>query len=91
MNKVFVNSLPKAGTHLLAKCLELFGYSWKGHLGSDNVLGKRWIAIVRRVQYMSMSQGYIVGIDSPTEIAKEPMDRFFDKIYVCYRSSWIYG
>ena len=34
MKKIFINSLPKAGTNLLAKCLDLFGYHKSGHLGS---------------------------------------------------------
>ena len=80
MKKALVNSLPKAGTNLIAKCLLLFGYVEKGSIASSLVLGKSWSASIRRVAWAPFRAGYIIGIDSPVEIAKGVIQRKLSRI-----------
>jgi hypothetical protein len=70
MKATIINSLPKSGTNLLAKCLLLLGYQAKGHIGSHIVLGRNIWSSINRLLYSSVRPGYIVGIDSPVEIAR---------------------
>ena len=80
MKKVFVNSLPKAGTNLLAKCLERVGYEQAGGFASSNVLARTIKARVRRRLWRAAEPGYIVGIDTPVEVARVPVDRRLRRI-----------
>lgn len=80
MKKTFVNSLPKSGTNLLAKCLLLFGYKECGHISSGTVLDKKMIAFIRRVLWMTKGQGYSIGINSPIEVRKPPIDSILNGI-----------
>ncbi|MEZ4698718.1 MAG: sulfotransferase domain-containing protein [Rhodothermales bacterium] len=75
MKKAFINSLPKSGTHLTAKCLKLMGYSERNHIGSAQVLNPGLVSKVRRLSMMPMRQGYLVGIDTPVEIARSTVHR----------------
>jgi hypothetical protein len=80
VNKVFLNSLPKAGTNLGARCLELLGYSQKGGIGSYTVLKSNVRAKVRRVLYRPGRQGYLVGIDTPVEISRWSVHRMLKRV-----------
>lgn len=80
MKATFINSLPKAGTNLLAKCLLLLGYSNAGHIGSGFVLNNRSTAILKRLALTPIRQGYLVGIDTPVELARRPVDWFLSRI-----------
>ena len=73
MDSVFVNSLPKSGTHLLSKLLGIAGGKEVYHFGSGKVLDSRWVARARRVlMYPSIfEKGVIVGVDSPVEISRK--------------------
>lgn len=75
MKKAFVNSLPKSGTNLVGKCLELFDYQQLSGFAASQVLNNTWKSKVRRVLWHSSKQGYIIGIDSPVEISRRPIDR----------------
>lgn len=68
--KLFVNSLPKSGTHLLHKCLELYGYQANGHISAGMFLGSNAKAICRRLFMRAFRQGYIIGIDTPVEVPR---------------------
>ncbi len=70
MRKAFINSLPKSGTHLTAKCLKLMGYSELDHLGSAQVISPSMLSKVRRLAWYPFSQGYLLGIDTPVEVSK---------------------
>ncbi len=70
MRKAFINSLPKSGTHLTAKCLKLMGYSELDHLGSAQVISPRMLSKFRRMAWYPYSQGYLLGIDTPVEVSK---------------------
>lgn len=76
MKKVFVNSLPKSGTHLVAKCLLLFGYKEKGHIGASSILGSNWRSRLHRLLWQagSRERGYSIGIHRPTTVRKWPID-----------------
>ena len=75
MKKVFVNSLPKSGTNLMAKCLELFGYRQKGGINSAIVLSNKWESLLRRAIWRPFSPGYLVGIDMPVEVPRLMVNR----------------
>lgn len=75
MKKAFLNSLPKAGTHLVSRILLLFGYSLKGHLGSDIYLAKGKSSILSRLAMALTERQYLVGIDTPVKVARQPVDK----------------
>lgn len=79
MQKVFVNSLPKAGTNLVAKALLLMGFNERFNLGAQFVLGKRMRSRLRRFLCGPIRQGYLVGIDTPVEVSRSLVDRALDK------------
>ena len=73
MKKVFINSLPKAGTNLLAKAFDLIDYKQIGHIGSNiNFKNKISNFFFNRFTLMN-SNTYLCGIDSP---------RFHNKYYL---------
>lgn len=80
MKKAFLNSLPKSGTNLLAKCLQLLGYEEKGHLGSGTVLSRHWRARLKRFSWRSYRQGYLLGIDTPVEVSRSRVDKMLRQI-----------
>lgn len=75
MKQAFINSLPKSGTHLTAKCLKLMGYSERDHVGSAQVLNPGLVSKFRRLSMMPIRQGYLVGIDTPVEISRSTVNR----------------
>lgn len=76
MKKVFVNALPKSGTNLVAKALQLFGYMDRGYLDSGLVLRSKFSARVRRIYWCpAFRNGYLLGIDTPVEVRRAPIDR----------------
>ena len=70
MRKAFINSLPKSGTHLTAKCLKLMGYAELDHLGSAQVISPSTLSKLRRLAWYPFNQGYLLGIDTPVEVSK---------------------
>ncbi len=70
MRKAFINSLPKSGTHLTAKCLKLMGYSELDHLGSAQVISPSMLSKIRRFAWYPFTQGYLLGVDTPVEVSK---------------------
>ncbi len=80
MKKVFVNSLPKSGTNLVAKCLELMGYVESGGLDASLVSDLKIRSYLRSVYYRAIfSTGYMVGIDLPVEISRWAVNRILDR------------
>lgn len=75
MRPAFINSLPKSGTHLTAKCLALMGYSERDHVGSAQVLNPGLMSKLRRLAWIPVRQGYLVGIDTPVEISRTALHR----------------
>lgn len=86
MKKAIVNSLPKSGTNLLAKCLTLFGYKEKGHISTGSVLDNSPASLLRRLWWGSNSHGYSIGVNTPIEVRKLPIDcklkRLSDKQFI---------
>lgn len=80
MKKAFINSLPKSGTNLLAKCLNLFGYREKGHISAGTLLDNTIMARVRRVTWRAGSDNYLLGVNSPVMARKKAVNRFLDKV-----------
>lgn len=80
--KIFLNSLPKAGTNLVAKCLELLGYQQSGNISASLIAGKGVMAILRRAYFKSStsSQSYLVGIDMPVKISCSAVERMLNRI-----------
>jgi hypothetical protein len=75
MEKVIVNSLPKSGTHLVAHCLNLFGFKRSHHIGSGMVIRNDAKKLIRRIMSLPISHGHIVGVDTPTEVSKRLVNR----------------
>lgn len=71
MQKVFINSLPKSGTNLISKALDLFDYSNAGHIGPVDITSKGWLSRARRILYRPIYQGFLVGIFIPVEIRRQ--------------------
>ena len=80
MNKAFVNSLPKSGTNLLAKCLLLFGYKERGHISAGTILDSTPRAFIRRMLWKCNSDGYLLGVNSPVMVRKSPIDSILRKV-----------
>jgi len=80
LNKAFVNSLPKSGTNLLAKCLLLFGYKERGHISAGTILDRTPRAFVRRILWKNNSNGYLLGVNSPVMVRKSPIDSILRKV-----------
>lgn len=80
MNKVFVNSLPKSGTNLLAKCLLLFGYKERGHISAGTILDSTLRAFIRRLLWKCDSDGYLLGVNSPVMVRKAAIDSILRKV-----------
>lgn len=80
LRKTFINSLPKSGTNLLAKCLLLFGYTEKGHLSAGTVLDSRPSAIFKRLFWRTRGQGYSLGVNSPIEVRRSPVDSMLRRV-----------
>jgi len=72
MKKVIINSLPKSGTNLLAKLLDLAGYTQHGSLGAPLVRQNTIGSYIRNLRLLSCprTSGYLLGIDSPVMIKK---------------------
>ncbi len=73
MNKAFVNSLPKSGTNLLAKCLLLFGYKERGHISAGTILDTTPRALLNRLIWKTNVGGYLLGVNSPVMVRKFPI------------------
>lgn len=88
MKKAFVNSLPKSGTNLVGKCLELFDYKQLSGFAASQVLNNTWKSKIRRVLWRPSKQGYIIGIDSPVEISRQPIDR---RLAIATNGTFLFG
>ena len=74
--KVFINSLPKAGTNLLANFFDILHYSTKVDFGAHLVLSDKIISKFNRVRFHPfLSKGIIIGIDTPVEIRFSYIER----------------
>ncbi|WP_145999164.1 sulfotransferase domain-containing protein [Oceanicoccus sp. KOV_DT_Chl] len=80
MKKAFVNSLPKSGTNLVGKCLELFEYQQLHGFASSEVLSNTFKAKIKRLLWMPWKQGYLIGIDTPVEISRSAINKRLDAV-----------
>ena len=80
MKKAFVNSIPKSGTNLVAKCLTLFGYRERGHISAGTLLDSRPMALVRRITWRASRDNYQLGINSPIPARRSAVDRFLKRV-----------
>lgn len=74
MHKAFVNSLPKSGTNLVIKALLMMGMREGFHLSAGLVRARTLVSTVRRVVWHPVGQSYRVGIDTPVDVARWPID-----------------
>lgn len=79
--KVFLNSLPKAGTNLAAKCLELMGYRQVGGVDASIISRRGLPSILRRWYFRpaKSSPCYLVGIDMPVELSCKAVARILNR------------
>lgn len=74
MHKAFVNSLPKSGTNLVIKALLMMGMRETFHVSAGLVRARTVASAVRRALWHPLGQSYQVGIDTPVDIARWPID-----------------
>jgi hypothetical protein len=81
LNKVFINSLPKSGTNLVAKALDLMGYNHHSTIGAHLVRSRSLGGMARNILWPKFpsTHGYLVGIDSPVIISKRHIDKILSK------------
>lgn len=79
LEKVLLNSLPKAGTNLIAKALDLLGFYPAFSLDPGLFLRDKWQNRVRRFLNRPRKQGYIIGINHPIEISRGSVERILQK------------
>jgi len=78
--RVFLNSLPKAGTHLVAKCLDLLNFEQSGGLDASLVLGRGVRSKLRKYFVQAyFSDGYLVGIDTPVKLSRAYVNYMLNK------------
>lgn len=65
MKPVLINSIPKAGTNMLAKLLDIAGYREIGHLGRKVAASNRLYQLFDRIDVFSPE--WTLGIDYPTK------------------------
>lgn len=65
MKSVLINSIPKAGTNMLAKLLDIAGYQEIGHIGRKVVSRNRLYQLVDKIDIFSSK--WTLGIDYPTQ------------------------
>lgn len=80
LKKAFINSLPKSGTNLLAKCLNLFGYTERGHISAGTVLDSTVMARIRRITWRPGTENYLLGVNSPVRVSKSAVNNFLDRV-----------
>jgi len=68
--KVIINAIPKAGTNLVAKCLDLAGFVQAAHIGGEGIRSRIPRPLRRFLDRPLIGQGYIVGIDFPREVPR---------------------
>jgi len=83
--KVFINAIPKAGTNLVAKCLDLAGFVQAAHIGGKRIRN-RIPRPFRLLDRALKGQGYIVGINFPREVSRFKVNALLkatqDRIYI---------
>jgi len=72
--KVFINSIPKAGTNLVAKCLDLAGFLQAAHIGGKEVKSRIARLFRRFLDRPLIGSGYIVGINFPREVRRSKVN-----------------
>jgi hypothetical protein len=80
MKKTVINSLPKSGTNLVIKCLQLFAYRYRGHIDPKNFLIRNWPYFFNRITWRLFKQRYQIGIGLPVNVAKWVVDRKLTKV-----------
>jgi len=80
LKKTIINSLPKSGTNLVAKALELFGYVQQGNLAAYAVNNNTLLAAWWRLRALPFRQGHIIGIDFPVEVSRKYIDTLLRRI-----------
>ncbi|MFX0045139.1 MAG: hypothetical protein ACFE8Z_04775 [Candidatus Hermodarchaeota archaeon] len=102
MKKVFLNSVPKAGTNLAIKCLQLLGFKWVGSMDANYVgptrRGVPWFK--RKTDALSFgfqrayarladrNTGYMIGTVRPTEYRRHVVDHLCRRVK---RGQFIYA
>ncbi len=80
MKKIFVNSLPKSGTNLVAQCLEFMGFNQSGGIDASLVSGNKIQSVFKKLYYRPLlSKGYLIGIDMPVELSQSAINRILNQ------------
>lgn len=74
MHKAFINSLPKSGTNLVIKALLMMGMREAFHVSPGLVRARTLAGAFRRVLWYPLGESYQIGIDTPIDVARWPID-----------------
>jgi len=84
MEKVIVNSIPKAGTHLVGKLLNLLDYTERFWIEPNYIYHRgliyKLIGFYRRMTNIAYTRGYIIGLMYPIEVKKSYIDKKLNKV-----------
>jgi len=78
---IFINSLPKSGTNLLAKTLSLMGFKESGvTLDSGHFNRRNFMNFMYNLLPEKNKQGFIIGIDTPIQVEFNRIKRLINSI-----------
>ena len=96
VNTIFVNSLPKSGTHLLAKCLDLMGYQNK----QKRFIAADWIennSLIKKAIKRLMNDSFVarnsvrVGLDVSAFISDSKLNKYLSGAVGANIDNYIFG
>lgn len=64
----------------MVKVFQLFGYARRGDIGSFLLHGKTPQAVWRRLTWPVNHDGYLIGVDSPVNVCKKPIDKILGRL-----------
>ena len=79
--RILINSLPKAGTNMLSKLLDLAGLRWN-HVCFDSRLIVRatpWVRLWRKVSQWN-GEEVMVGIGAPVSVPRRLIEKHFERL-----------
>src|SRR5687768_1185288 len=79
--RILINSLPKAGTNMVSKLLDLAGLRWN-HVCLDNRLIVRatpWVRLWRKASQWN-GEEVMVGIGAPVSVPRRLIEKYFERL-----------
>ncbi|HEY0551528.1 MAG TPA: sulfotransferase domain-containing protein, partial [Verrucomicrobiae bacterium] len=79
--RIIINSLPKAGTNMVAKLLDLAGLRWNHVCLDGRLIGRAtpWVRLWRKMSQLSSGE-VMVGIGAPVSVPKQLIENYFERL-----------